>query len=101
MIAINKTPLFKLGQVVATPGCIEELERSGQNLWEFLARHLAGDWGELDADDKTANDEAVKDGSRILSAYILKTEVKIWIITEAEDENGNREATTGLLPSEY
>lgn len=101
MIQINKTPLFKAGRIVATPDCLTELERAGQNIWEFLARHLAGDWGELDAEDKAANDEAVKDGSRILSAYILKTGEKIWIITEAEDDNGEREATTGLLPSNY
>ena len=69
---------------------------------EFLSLHLAGAWGdELDAEDKAANDEALKDGSRILSAYILKTGEKIWLITEAEDDNGNREATTGLLPDEY
>ncbi len=101
MIQINNTPLFKPGQKVATPGCLEELEKAGQSIFEFLARHLAGDWGDLDAEDKALNDEAVKDGSRILSAYILKTGVKIWIITEAKDENGNRLATTGLLPEEY
>ncbi len=101
MIAINKTPLFKPGKIVATPACLEELEQAGQNLWEFLARHLAGDWGELDAVDKLSNDDAVKDGSRLLSAYVLKNGVKIWIITEAEDDTGSREATTGLLPDEY
>lgn len=101
MIAINHTPLFRPGRIVATPGCLEQLERAGQNLWDFLARHLAGDWGELDEIDKLSNDDAVKDGSRILSAYILKTGVKIWLITEAEDDAGNREATTGLLPEEY
>lgn len=101
MIQINTNPLFKPGQIVATPACLSELQRAGQNLWEFLARHLAGDWGDLEAEDKAANDEAVKDGSRILSAYILKTGEKIWIITEAEDDNGNRECSTGILPQEY
>jgi hypothetical protein len=38
----------------------------------------------------------------LLSAYVLKDgKTKIWLITEAEDDNGNRAATTGLLPSEY
>jgi hypothetical protein len=41
------------------------------------------------------------DGSRILSAYVLPTDVKIWIITEAADEKGERAATTALLPEEY
>ena len=101
MIAVKSPSLFKPGRLVATPGALEALEQAGENVWEFLTRHLAGDWGVVDADDKAANDEALKDGSRLLSAYIIKTGVKIWLITEAEDDNGNREATTALLPDEY
>ena len=101
MIAVKSPSLFKPGRLVATPGALEALEQAGENVWEFLTRHLAGDWGVVDADDKAANDEALKDGSRLLSAYIIKTGVKIWLITEAKDDNGTREATTALLPDEY
>lgn len=100
MIAV-KTPLFKPGKVVATPGALEALEQAGQSVWAFLARHLAGDWGVVNAGDKAANDESVKDGSRILSAYILSTGVKVWLLTEAQDDAGSRAATTLLLPEEY
>jgi hypothetical protein len=101
VIAVT-TPLFKLGQVLATPGAIDALEQAGQNVWEFLSRHIAGDWGVVDADDKAANDQSLKDGSRLLSAYMLNDEkTKVWIITEAEDDDGNRAATTLLMPSEY
>ncbi len=101
MIALNKIPLFKPGRLLATPGCLAELEKAGQTLWHFIALHLAGDWGVVDSDDAEANNQALKDGSRLLSAYRLKTGEKIWIITEAEDESGDRVATTALLPSEY
>ena len=100
MIEVNM-PLFKLGQVVATPGAIEALEKAGQVPFEFIACHIRGDWGELSEEDRRLNDEAVKDGSRILSAYRLKTGVKVWVITEAEDDQGHRAATTILLPDEY
>lgn len=100
MVALNKV-LFKPGRILASPGCLEELEKAGQSLWEFMARHLSGDWGIVDAEDAEANNESLKDGSRLLSAYLLKSGVKIWIITEAEDDHGNREASTGILPSEY
>lgn len=100
MIAV-KTPLFKPGRVVATPAALAALEQSGQSIWEFLTRHLAGDWGLVDAHDKAANAEALKDGSRLLSAYQLKSNVTIWLVTEAEDDNGNRAVTTALLPEEY
>lgn len=101
MIAVM-TPLFKPGQVLATPGALNALQEAGQSIWEFLGpRHFVGDWGVVDDEDKEANNEALKDGSRLLSAYILKTGVKIWVITEAEDDHGSRAATTALLPDEY
>jgi len=101
MIQINKPPLFNPGRILATPACLQLLEQAGQSLWEFLSRHLAGDWGEVDVEDRAANDEALRDGSRLLSAYVLKNGEKIWIITEAEDENNNRVASTALRPDEY
>lgn len=89
-------PLFKLGQVLVTPGASEVLRASGQSLWVYLARHLRGDWGDLSTEDKRLNDEAVKDGSRILSSYTAATGAKLWVITKAD-----RSATTILLPDEY
>jgi hypothetical protein len=100
VIAVKRSS-FKLGQVVATPGALAALDKAGQSPWEFLSRHLAGDWGIVDEEDKAANDQAVKDGSRILSAYLLNTNEKLWIITEATDDHGQRSATTLLLPEEY
>jgi hypothetical protein len=100
MIRVNR-PLFRLGRIVATPGALEALEKAGQQAWGLLAQHVQGQWGDLSADDRLLNDEALKDGSRILSAYVLKTGQKVWVITEAEDDGGNRAATTLLLPDEY
>ena len=88
--------LFNLGQIVATPGALQALEDSQQSAIEFLNRHVSGDWGELDAEDRKENELSLKEGFRILSAYILKSNQKIWIITEAD-----RSSTTILLPEEY
>jgi len=79
-----------------TPGALEALQASGQSPWVFLTRHLIGDYGELCDEDKALNDLAVRDGSRILSAYTTSTKAKLWVITEAD-----RSATTFLLPDEY
>ena len=57
---------------------------------------MTGDWGELDEEDKTANDEALKTGERLLSAYKSATGTKFWIITEAD-----RSVTTILMPEDY
>lgn len=84
---------FKLGQLVSTPGALDTF--SPEFLAECLKRHAVGDWGNVCADDKVLNDEALDDGSRVLSSY-EKDGKKMWIITEAD-----RSATTLLLPDEY
>ena len=92
---------FELGQVVATPGALQAMEAAGVTPVDLLRRHSQGDWGELGADDKQANDQAVHDGSRIFSAYVLPTATKLWVITEAEGNAGRRNSTCILLPDEY
>ncbi len=98
---IAAKPKFPLGQVLATPGAMDALEESDQSPTEFLRRHVIGDWGIVCEDDKEANDQSLIDGSRILSAYRTSKGVKLWVITEAVDDEGNRAATTVLLPDEY
>jgi hypothetical protein len=89
-------PLFPLGQIVGTPGAMEAMQEAQQNPLQLLFRHVTGDWGDLGEEDKAENDFSVQRGFRILSAYTLATEVKIWLITEAD-----RSVTTFLLPEEY
>lgn len=95
------TPAFTIGTVLSTPGALAAFNRNGQSPLELLRRHIAKDWGELDEEDRQANEQGLLDGSRLLSAYKLKDGTKIWCITEAVGEGGHREATTFLLPSEY
>jgi hypothetical protein len=51
--------MFELGQLVATPGALEALERNRQTPMEFIERHVNHDWGELDEHDKKENDYSV------------------------------------------
>lgn len=88
--------LFSLGQVVATPGALTAISEAHTTPLALLGRHLRGDWGHLCTEDERANRYALKHGLRLLSAYTLSEENRIWIITEAD-----RSATTLLLPSEY
>ncbi len=91
----ERKPLFNLGQLVATPGALAALEKSGQSAIEFLSRHVRGDWGDLPEEDKTENQLSLEKGFRLLSSYST-TAGKIWVITEAD-----RSHTTLLLPDEY
>ncbi len=84
---------FRLGQVCATPGVIDEIPVMEQT--SALQRHASGDWGDLDPEDWAENELSLKEGFRLLSAYHSSQGVKFWIITEAD-----RSVTTILLPSE-
>ena len=88
--------LFRLGKLLATRGALQALQEARQDYQEFLRRHATGDWGEICGEDQERNNQALKDGTRLLSAYTTKKGEKLWIITEAD-----RSATTLLLPDEY
>ncbi len=87
-------PSFPLGQIVATPNDLSQIMQ--EDIMAALQRHMTGDWGELCAEDKLANDCAVMEGTRILSAYRSVNGTKFWIVTEHD-----RRTTTILLPEDY
>ena len=92
----ERKPLFDLGQLVATPGALAALERSGQSPTDFLSRHVRGDWDELPREDMDENQLSLEKGFRLVSSYRTTAGDKLWVITEAD-----RSHTTLLLPDEY
>lgn len=94
--SIAQAALFRLGHLVATPQALHTLAEYGVKPIALLKRHAIGDWGDIPADDAKANQIALQSGSRLLSAYRIGDNAKVWVITEAD-----RSATTILLPSEY
>lgn len=93
---IVRPPRFSLGQIVATRGALRALGEAGQDPMLFVARHQAGDWGEIPDEDRQENELSLQQGFRLLSAYQTANGERIWVITEAD-----RSATTILLPEEY
>jgi hypothetical protein len=87
---------FPLGTIVATQGALDLLEEVSLRPEALIQRHVNRDWGDLSAEDIAENELSLREGFRLLSAYRLRGDEKIWVITEAD-----RSATTLLLPSEY
>lgn len=101
---------FALGRLLITPAA--QAAVSNARVLACLQRHARGDWGIVCAEDKAANDAALRLGSRILSAYsihpeeqdgvcpvcggLCESDARVWIITEAD-----RASTTVLLPEDY
>ena len=97
----SSTPRFPMGQLLATPGSLRAMAELGVWPQTLLARHARGDWGDMCADDRAANELALTHGNRLMSSYRLQApgtaaEITIWVITEWD-----RSVTTILLPEEY
>ena len=90
----SRQTLFDPGRIVSTPGALDAV--SAIEMAQALARHLSGDWGELDHEDILANNHALVHGGRLFSAYTTADKTRFWIITEAD-----RSITTVLRPAEY
>ncbi len=88
-------PLFSLGQIVATPALLAHFAKHQINPLDYIKRHVTGDFGDLDEQDKAENLLSIERGFRIFSVYMIAGE-RVWIISEAD-----RSATTLLFASEY
>ena len=91
---IHAKPRFDLGSPFATANAVSKFP--SETLMKCLNRHAEGDWGDLDEEDKLANDSALESGGRLFSSYKFSDKEKLWVITEAD-----RSATTILLPEDY
>jgi hypothetical protein len=69
MSATTSVLKFRTGRLLATPAALEAIQRAGQEPLFFLERHVRGDWGEVNQEDWKLNDEALRDGTRLLSSY--------------------------------
>ena len=96
-VVVVKGTEIELGTVVVTTNLQERLgSKAFRLIPNIIARHSAGDWGDVSPEDAKTNDAAVKSDCRIMSVYKLKDGLEVWAITE-----GDRSSTTLLLPEDY
>ena len=89
---------FSLGKLVMTRAVHDKMNGDidfAIGVLESFERYNRCDWGDLCESDKAENEQALKDGERILALYNIGSD-KIYIITEWD-----RSATTILFPYEY
>lgn len=96
-ISLAPNVRFAPGDIVMTTGVAELVQQGRLNPTPYLRRHLGGDWGDLEEDDRHQNDATLASGEdRLFSSYQIDRDLKLWVITEWD-----RSVTTLLLPSEY
>ena len=91
---MDSQPLFQIGKLMMTSGVAAE-EFTMDELLDLIRRHVHGDFGEINEEDRQENLLSIREGFRILSAYTIN-DTKLWCITEAD-----RSVTTILRPDEY
>ncbi len=93
MSVITVNPRFNPGRLMITRNARDTLPRGEVDV--AINRHLSGDWGDVCQSDWQRNEQALRDGDRLLSVYQTQAGEKFWIITESD-----RSTTTVLLPSD-
>jgi hypothetical protein len=102
------TDRFEPGVLTMTPGIAEARQRGIINVGALFKRHFSGDYGEIDNEDKSANELSIKDGACIVSGYNTDAG-RVLIITDAASERTvlpdyverRRAFTTMMLAEEY
>jgi len=89
-----------LGRVVATAAVAASVVE--EVIIGLLDRHASGDWGDLDANDKAANDaDHSQAEGRLFSSYATEKHGTVWVITEDLRGEGDGPITTVLFPADY
>ena len=87
-------PKFALGHICITANAAAAVPPN--EVLPAVARHAAGDWGNLDAHDRQENERALGSRGRRLSVYQASNGHPLWVITDA-----GWGTTTVLLPEDY
>jgi hypothetical protein len=98
-MASRSESVFRLGRPFASESIADMAAEDATFAgfcYECLRRHVNSDWGHISTEDKTRNERAIGEGSRILSAYRKRGYPEVWITTEAD-----RSVTRILFPHEY
>ena len=89
---ISTQPRFRHGRVIMSSRVSDLVQQGRLDVQSYLQRHLSGDWGEVSAQTRQANEAALRTKDTLFSAYAIDSELKLWIITEAD-----RTVTTLLI----
>lgn len=92
---------FEAGEISISPGAVELSNMLATPLYEYLDRHLNGDWGIIDPEDAednwwNLNEARDGEGGRVMSVYNLENDRLLVIVTDLGDGT-----TDIMLHSEY
>ncbi len=75
---------LELGQISITSAAAEALGGKGQAADGFITRHQHGDWGDVTDEDAEENEQALRSGGWVRSAYVLDDGEILWVTTQPD-----------------
>ena len=80
---------FDVGEIVITPAASAVLEANGLTLDDLMARHQAGDWGDVSIQVREVNERGLLEQFNLQSTYSVPDGRRLVVVT-----NHQRTATT-------
>ncbi|MEX0678024.1 MAG: hypothetical protein WD063_13165 [Pirellulales bacterium] len=81
---------FDVGEIVITPAAQAALAANGTTLDDLLARHQAGDWGDVSAQVREVNERGLVEQFNLQSTYALPDGRRLVVVT-------NRDRTATMI----
>lgn len=81
---------FDVGEIVITPAAAAALANNGTAIDDLLARHCAGDWGDVSAQVREVNDRGLVERYNLQSSYPLPDGSRVVMVT-------NRDRTATMI----
>jgi hypothetical protein len=87
---MGRTPLnapelkFEVGDVLVTPTAAAALDAQGRTVSDLLARHQAGDWGDVSDQVRMVNERGLTEQFNLQSTYVLDGGQRLVVVTNRE-----------------
>ena len=94
---------FNMGQVVTTRSIYDLMvaeQKFAVEITVALQRYAVKDWGDMDAEDKQTNEDALNYPDDLYVMGVYNTSKGSWIITNRISETSGDNATTICFPDE-
>ncbi len=75
---------FEVGEIVITPAASAALEANGHSVDELLARHQAGDWGDVSDQVRTVNQRALVEQFNVQSVFAVSSGQRVVVVTNRD-----------------
>ena len=75
---------FEAGEVVVTPAAAGALESHGHTVADLLARHQAGDWGDVSDQLRSVNDRGLAERFNLQSVFVVAEGQRVVVVTNRD-----------------